>query len=164
MADHEATQERSLKVEDQLTHLLTARYGYTPAQLTSLGGEHDWNYRCIDTNGDVSFVRLTPAWVGDETVEWQNRVLLRLEEAPLSVHSPRLLAQADGAIMSQHSFPGDEIMTLRVTTWCPGAESRPSGKFLPVLGIRSGRWQPRLCNGWSHSGRLIVAAMNTTGW
>lgn len=94
-------------------------YGFQIVEAKALGGELDHNLRVTDAHGQRYLAKLTPASLASQVVDWQEAVLDRLAERPISVEVPRLLLNRWD---QQHSevVVGGQSYLLRLLTWIEG--------------------------------------------
>jgi 4-aminobutyrate aminotransferase-like enzyme/Ser/Thr protein kinase RdoA (MazF antagonist) len=134
--------------EDVVAAVLRGAYGIEPVTQEPLGGEIDQNARVRDIDGTNFFVRATSEPGDSSDIQWQNSLLLHLQETVPHLPVPRLVPTLDGAYSAPVSHDGDEFV-VRVMSWLKGrtmaqVEDHPR-PLLRELGAAAGR----LCLGLS---------------
>ncbi len=93
-------------------------YGLSVLEQRRLGGEVDQNV-WIRTRGGLEFLFKASVGQVDDSLRWQEKVLLHLERAAPHLPVPRLVAARSGATMLAVEV-ADTPVVIRLLTWMPG--------------------------------------------
>ncbi|MTD52450.1 aminotransferase class III-fold pyridoxal phosphate-dependent enzyme [Amycolatopsis pithecellobii] len=105
--------------EHMLTAALLRYFDITCAAGEQLGGEIDQNFKVIDQNGQLYFVRVTRADPSSVDLAWQNTLLRHLASTVPELPVPRLVRTASGDDQVALSYAGTSYV-VRVMSWLRG--------------------------------------------
>ena len=129
--------------ESEISSTLESVYGLAVAELSSLPGEVDSNFRVTCDDGSECLVKISSGASSDRSsVEWSNRVIAHLAQNSLQLPVPRLIATTDGSYFTTLAEQPD-LRLLRVMTWQPGTVlarlRRSSDRLWAEVGTTAGQ-------------------------